>query len=92
MANKVTVTLPDGSTIERTEPTIPARTSTKATVGAALAAYPGLEFVQAIQSANLPWPWLEDFTNGPLFVWLCATIIPLVIARFTKSPIAKQAL
>lgn len=88
----VKVILPDGSTVERTEPTIKARTSTKATVGAALAAYPGYQVVEMIQSIDFPWPWLENFTNGPGFVWLCATIIPLVIARFTKSPIFKQAL
>lgn len=90
--NTVTVTLPDGSTIERTEPTIPLRTATKATIGSVVAAYPGYQLVELIQSINFPWPWLEDFTNGPAFVWLCATIIPIVIARVTKSPITPQAI
>lgn len=87
-----TLTLPNGETITRTEPLIPARTSTKAFVGSAIGAYPGYQVVQMIQDAVLPWPWLEDFTNSAAFVWLCATIIPIVIARFTKSPLAKRAL
>lgn len=87
-----TLTLPNGETITRTEPLIPLRTATKATIGSALGAYPGYQVVQMIQDAMLPWPWLENFTNSSAFVWLCATIIPLVIARFTKSPLAKQVL
>lgn len=87
-----TLTLPNGETITRTEPLIPARTSTKALVGSAIGAYPGYQVVQMIQDAMIPWPWLEDFTNSSAFVWLCATIIPIIIARFTKSPITKQAI
>lgn len=92
LAEKIVLTAPDGSTIEHTPPTVPLRTATKATLGAAVAAYPGYEVVQMIQAFEFPWPWLENFTNGPGFVWLCATIIPLIIARFTKSPLSKQAL
>jgi hypothetical protein len=57
-----------------------------------VAAYPGYQVVDMIQGLNLPWPWLEDFTNSGAFVWLCATIIPIVIARFSKSPLGKQAI
>lgn len=86
------LTLPSGETITRTEPLIQARTSTKALVGSSVLAFPGYQIVQVIQDAMLPWAWLEEFTNSAAFVWLCATIIPIVIARFTKSPLAKQAL
>jgi hypothetical protein len=94
MAETVTLTLPSGETIEHTPPVIAARTSTKTAAGSALLAFPGYEIVQQIQAADLSGisPWLENFTNGPAFVWLCATIIPVVIARFTKSPLNKQAL
>ena len=92
MADTLVLTTQTGETITRTEPLIPARTSTKALVGSAIGAYPGYQVVQMIQDAMLPWPWLEDFTNGPMFVWICATIIPIVIARFSKSPLAKTVL
>ena len=92
LAEKIVLTTPTGGTIEHTPPTIPLRTATKATLGSAVIAYPGYEIVQAIVAMELPWPWLEDFTNSGAFIWLCATIIPLAIARFTKSPLKKQAL
>jgi hypothetical protein len=88
----VKVVLPDGTETTRTEPLIPLRTATKATVGTAVLGYPLIDIVQAIQGAQIPVEWLESFTNGPVFEWLCYSIIPIVIARFTKSPTAKQAL
>lgn len=90
--NTVTLTLPDGSTIDHKPPTIPLRTATKATAGTILAGYPVIEIVQQVQAIEFPWPWLEGFTNSSTFEWLCYSIIPILIARFTKSPLTKQAL
>lgn len=93
MAEKVILTTPEGETVEHTPPLIAARTSTKAAAGSALLAFPGFELVQQIQAADLSGisPALESFTNSAGFVWLCATIIPIIIARFTKSPLVKQS-
>lgn len=92
MAEKVILTTPTGETIEHSPPVIPLRTATKATVGTAVLGYPLIDIVQAIQGAQIPIEWLESFTNGPVFEWLCYSIIPIVIARFTKSPLTKQPL
>lgn len=92
MPEVVKIVHEDGTETTRTEPTIPLRTSTKAVIGSALGAYPGWQIVQGVQEVMFSTPWLEEFTNSTLFVWLCATIIPLVIARFTKSPSAKSAI
>lgn len=92
MAEKVILTTPTGETIEHTPPTINARTSTKATGGALLLGYPVIEIVTAIQGADIPIEWLESFTNGPVFEWLCYSIIPIIIARMTKSPLVTKAL
>lgn len=91
MPEVVRVISEDGTETTRTEPTIPLRTSTKAFIGSAIGAYPGWQIVQAVQEVMFSTPWIEEFTNSALFVWLCATIIPLIIARFTKSPSAKSA-
>ncbi len=89
MAEKVTVTLPDGSTFERAEPAIPLRTSTKvALTGVGV----GLPVIQYIQEIQFPWPWLESFTNSDVFVQLATLAAAFLVAKFTKSPIAKQAL
>lgn len=92
MAEKIVLTTPTGETIEHTPPTIPLRTATKATGGTLLLGYPMIEVVAAIQGAQIPIEWLESFTNGPVFEWLCYSIIPIVIARLTKSPLTKQAI
>lgn len=79
-----TLTLPNGETITRTEPTINARTSTKVAVGGLAGLLP---IIQGIQEIEIPWPWLENFTNSDLFVQI-ATIGGLwLIARFSKSPL-----
>lgn len=89
MAEAVTVTLPSGETIQRMEPTIPLRTSTKVGVtGLAV----GLPVIQYIQEIQFPWAWLENFTNSDLFVQLATLAGAYLVAKFTKSPIAKQAL
>lgn len=92
LAEKIVLTTPTGETIEHTPPTIPLRTATKATVGTAVLGYPLIDIVQAIQGAQIPIEWLEAFTNGPVFEWLCYSIVPIVIARISKSPLGKQAL
>ena len=92
MAEKLILTTPTGETIEHTPPVIPLRTATKATVGTAVLGYPLIDIVQAIQDAQIPIAWLESFTNGPVFEWLCYSIVPIIIARLTKSPLTKQAL
>ncbi len=89
MAETVTVTLPEGSQIQRAEPTIPLRTSTK--VGLSGVAI-GLPVIQYIQEIQFPWEWLENFTNSDLFVQLATLAGAYLVAKFTKSPIAKQAL
>lgn len=92
MAEKMILTTETGETIEHSPPVIPLRTATKATAGTVLLGYPVIEIVQQIQAIEFPWPWLESFTGSSTFEWLCYSIIPIVIARFTKSPLTKQAL
>ena len=92
MAEKIVLTTPTGETIEHTPPTIPLRTATKATAGTVILGYPLVQIVGAIQGAMFETAWLESFTNGPVFEWLCYSIVPLVIARLSKSPLAKQFL
>lgn len=89
MADKVTVTLPDGSQIERQEPMIPARTSTKVGIAGIAGVLP---IIQGIQEIEFPWPWLEQLTNSDVFVQVATIAAMYFVARFTKSPIAKQAL
>jgi hypothetical protein len=79
----VKVTLPDGSTYDRVEPTIDATTSTKlAATGFAL----GLPLIQGIQEIVFPWGWLESFTNSDLFVQLATLGLAYITAKLTKSP------
>jgi len=92
MAEKIVLTTPTGETIEHTPPTIPLRTATKATAGTVLLGYPLVQIVEAVQGAMFQTEWLENFTNGPIFEWLCYSIVPLVIARLSKSPLGKQFL
>lgn len=78
-------TLPDGTQIERAEPMINARTSTKvAGTGLML----GLPIIQGIQAIDFPWPWVEQFTNSALFVQLATLLLAYVTARISKSPLA----
>ena len=90
---QVTMNLPDGSQVVRTEPLIKLRTSTKVAAGAGVAAaYPVVQIVELVQGIEFSQPWLEDFTNGPLFVYLVGVIASFVVARFSRSPAAPQAL
>lgn len=93
MAESVTVTLPSGETVQRTEPMIPARTSTKLAVGnGVVAAFPAVEILQWIQSIEIPIVWLESLTNSDYFMYYGSLLVSYLIARFTKSPLVKQAL
>lgn len=92
MAEKIVLTTATGETIEHTPPVIPLRTATKAAGGTVLLGYPLIDIVTAIQGAQIPIGWLESFTNGPVFEWLCYSIVPIIIARLSKSPLGKQAL
>lgn len=86
MNDKVKVTLPDGSTLERIEPLIPARTSTKSLVGGTFLSQ---VYVQLV--GLLPWPGLVAALTTPEMVALVAVGLAALVARFTKSPIAPGA-
>jgi hypothetical protein len=88
MPDKVIVTLADGSQIERTEPLIPARTSTKV-IGSGVVL--GLPIIQGIQELHFGTPWLESFVHSALFVQIATLAAAYLVARFSKSPIAGQA-
>jgi hypothetical protein len=88
-----TLTLPNGETITRTEPIIPARTSTKLAVGnGVVAAFPAVEILQWIQSVEIPIAWLESLTNSDYFMYYGSLLVSYLIARYTKSPLIKQPL
>lgn len=89
MAEKILLTTPTGETIEHTPPTIPARTSTKVAVTGVVAFLP---IIQGVQEMELPWPWLESFTNSDLFVQLATLAGAYIVARMSKSPLTKQAI
>jgi hypothetical protein len=87
------VILPDGTEGVRTEPIIPARTSSKIAVGnGVVAAFPAVEVLQYIQSLELPIDWLEALTNSDYFIYYGSLAISYLIARYTKSPTVKTAL
>lgn len=89
MPEKVTVRMSDGTEFERTEPLIPARTTTKQGVVGYVAILP---ITQALQAVDFPWPWLNQLLDNDMFVQ-AITIGALVIwGRWFKSPIAGQAL
>ncbi len=81
--NAVTVTLPDGTEVQRQEPLIPTRTSTKVAATGLIA---GIPVIQYIQEIVFPWPWLEAFTNSDVFVQVATLIFAVVVARLSKSP------
>ena len=87
--NTATVTLPDGTVVQRPEPTIPARTSTKIAVSGVVAFLP---IIQGIQEIEFPWPWLEGFTNSDLFVQVATLAAAYLVARMSKSPAKPGAL
>ena len=82
MAESVTMTLPNGETINRTEPTIALRTSTKAggtaTIGTVVLGLAGVFF-----------PMTVDNLTPEQALWIGAAItsaIGWITARFVKSP------
>lgn len=91
MAEKVTVTLPDGSTIEREEPIIKARTSTKvAGVGAAAMIATAGAFIPFYDEINAAIVQACQSDKGPLAVLIGMGImlgVNVYTARKTKSPI-----
>ncbi len=88
-----TVIMSDGSQVNRSEPLIPARTSTKVAVGTgAIAAFPAVELLTWVQGLQLEPSWLESATNSPYFIYYGALLIAWCVARFTKSPGSPQPL
>jgi hypothetical protein len=87
MADQVTVTLPDGSTMTRLEPVIPARTSTKSLVGGTFLAQ---VYVQVV--GFIPNEGLVSALTTPEMIALVSVALTALVARFTKSPIAPQKL
>jgi hypothetical protein len=91
MAEVVKVTLPDGRTVERTEPTIKKRTSTKV-LGAAGAGFAAslvtlVPFYDEINGLLLEACQSEQGPTVFLAGFVVATGIAYTTARFTKSPI-----
>lgn len=89
MAEKVILTTPTGETIEHTPPLIPARTSTKVAATGLVGVLP---VVQGIQELHFMTPWLEQFVHSTLFAQLATLLGAYLVARWSKSPLATQAL
>ena len=85
MAEKVTVTLPDGSTFEREEPLIPLRTSVKG-VGIA-GGGTAVAIVQLIQSVDWPGEWFDQFIQTDMFVAGLPLLVAFIASYVSKSPI-----
>lgn len=83
---KSIVQLPDGTVVERTEPTIPARTSTKVALALVTPMITALPFygdlnnlmLKACQSEQGPVPFLVGY--------LGAAVLAYLVARISKSP------
>ena len=82
----VTVKLADGTEIQRVEPTIPLRTSTKTLLGGTFLAQIYVQLVGLIPS-----PELVAALTTPEMIALVSVLLAGLIARFTKSPIAPSA-
>lgn len=82
MPEKVTVTMPDGSQVDRVEPVIPARTSTKSLVGGTFLAQIYVQLVGLIPNDGL----VAALTT-PEMIALVSVALAALVARFTKSPI-----
>lgn len=82
MPEQVKVTLPDGREITKTEPIIPARSSTKSgTLGLV-----SLPLLQILQEISWPWPWLETMTDSAAFAQIVTLLMMYITARYTKTP------
>jgi hypothetical protein len=82
MPDVSTVTMSDGRQIQKTEPIINARSSTKSgTLG--LASIPVLQLLQTIP---WPWPWAETLVMSPAFAQIVTIVMMYVTARYTKTP------
>jgi hypothetical protein len=76
------VILPDGREIARTEPVIPARSSTKSgTIGLV-----SLPVLQLLQEIPWPWPWVESLTDSAAFAQVVTIAMMYITARYTKTP------
>lgn len=80
---KSTVTMADGTVIEKTEPIIPARTTTKQGVTLAAAVVP---IWQTLQGVDFPWPWLNELFDNSLVTQLVTGLSLVLIGRFFKTP------
>jgi hypothetical protein len=76
-----TVTLPGGAVIQRTEPAIPLRTSTKSLVGGTFLAQIYVQLVGLI-----PHDGIVMALTTPEMTALVAVGLAALVARFTKSP------
>lgn len=83
------VILADGTETTRTEPLIPARTSTK--LGVVGAATP-LPLLEILQSFDWPGMQFDNFLQTQAAAWLATLAVAYFTARIVKSPSAKQAL
>lgn len=81
--NTVKIVLPDGTELQRAEPTIPARTSTKSLVGGTFLAQIYVQIVGLI-----PHDGVVAALTTPEMVALVAVGLAALVARFTKSPAA----
>lgn len=79
---KSTVTMADGRQIEKTEPLIPVRSSTKSGTAGVL----GAAILQLLQQVPWPWPWVASLTNSPAFATVVMFLIMYITARVTKTP------
>lgn len=89
MPEVVKVIREDGTETTRTEPIIPARTTTKQGAVGYLAILP---IVQGLQEVDFPWPWLNQLLDNDMFVQAVTIGALVLIGRWFKSPITTQAL
>lgn len=83
MPDVSTVTMADGTTIQKTEPIIPGRSSTKVGVAGLVGVVP---IVAAIQELHFMNAVLEQIVHSSLFAQIATLAGAYLIARFTKSP------
>jgi len=80
---KSLVTMADGTEIVRTEPLIPARTTTKQAVVALPMA---IGIVQALQQIEFPWLWLNQLLDNDLVVQVLTGAVLVILGRYFKTP------
>lgn len=87
MNDKVIVTLPDGSKVERIEPIVPLRTSTKSLVGGTFLAQVYVQLVGLI-----PHEGVVAALTTPEMTALVAVGLAALVARYTRSPVQPGAI